>query len=67
MDHVKKIKAQLNLKLARDSKDIKNIFYPFVNVIRPKKGHIGSRQNGSYVFSDSGHSRALTHSLQRPV
>lgn len=65
MDHVKKTKAQLNLKLAKDSKDIKNIFYHFVKGLN--KGHVGSLQNGLDVFSDSGHGRALTHSSPRPV
>lgn len=55
MDHVKKSKAQLNLRLARDSKDIKNIFYHFVNIKRLKKEHVGSLWNGLGVFSDSGH------------
>lgn len=62
----KKNKAQLNLRLARDSKDI-NIFYHLVNIKRLNKGNVGSLQNGLGVFSDSGHSKALTHSSPRPV
>lgn len=67
MHLVKKSKAQLNLRLARASKDIKNIFYHFVNIKRLNKGQIGSLQTGLGVFSDSGHSRASIHSLPRPV
>lgn len=67
MDDVKKTKAQLTLRLARDFKDIKNIFYHFVNIKRLNKENVGSLQNGLCVFSDSGHSSALTHSSPRPV